>query len=81
LLGRVFTLKIEIMDNIKIEVMVSHTANLGNYENLKIEVSEIRNVTSESQTEEVREALTNELITFVMSKGKAVKKKRKNFIK
>jgi len=68
------------MDNIKIEVMVSHTANLGNYENLKIEVTETR-LATELQKEEVREALTDELISFVMAKGKAVKKKRKNFLK
>ena len=68
------------MENIKIEVTVTHTANLGNYENLKIEVSETR-YSTDLQKEEVREALIDELITFVMSKGKAVKKKRKNFIK
>lgn len=65
--------------NEKIKVTVTHTANLGNYENLKIEVTETRFATLE-QAKEVREILTTELISYTLKKGKQVKKSKKSFL-
>lgn len=63
----------------ELKVTVTHTANLGNFENVKIEVTETRTIAVSS--EELREEITDELLAFVLTKGKQVKKKRKSFIK
>lgn len=65
------------MSQDEIHISVSHTINLGNYENIKIEVGYTTlNDPSKKSNADVVMDLTNEMTRKVLKEGKRLRKKK-----
>ena len=62
-------------ENDKVWVTIGPTINLGNFENIKIDVGRSRTIKKNDDPNELIEAIMNELIKIVEKKGIVIKNK------